>query len=42
MEWLENEWQTSQMCYYWHTVLSTDMEILIYIRSLRESNFELS
>ena len=36
---LENECQTSQMCYYWHMLLS--MEILIYIRSLRETNFEL-
>ena len=38
-EWLKKE--VSQMCQYWYLILCLEIAILLYIRSLRESNFLL-
>ena len=31
----------SGMCYYWYLIVMLEMDILLYIRSLRESNYKL-
>ena len=41
MEWLEERKIRSAMCYYWNLIFMLEMDILLYIRSLRESNFKL-
>ena len=41
IEWLKESIHHSKMCYYWHLILSLEFDILLYVRSLRESNFLL-
>ena len=41
IEWLEGESKTSSMSNYWKMILTLELEILLYVRSLRESNFQL-
>ena len=40
IEWLEEESKTSSMCNYWKMILGLQLKILLYVRSLRESNFQ--
>ena len=40
IEWLKESIHHSKMC-YWHLILSLEFDILLYVRSLRESNFLL-
>ena len=39
--WLENKSKESQMCFFWKLVLEVQINILIFIRSIREGNFSL-
>ena len=39
IEWLESKAKISQMCNYWHLIMKSQIEILLFIRSIRESNF---
>ena len=41
IKWLEEVSKTSPMCNYWKMILGFQLEILLYVRSLRESNFKL-
>ena len=40
-EWLAQESETSTMTLYWKNILEMQIHILVFIRALRESNFEL-
>ena len=40
-EWLAQKSETSTMTLYWKSILEMQIHILIFIRALRESNFEL-
>lgn len=40
-DWCENRKEQSPQFRYWHLVLSMEMVIFIFIRSLREANFSL-
>ena len=40
-EWLEEVSKTSSMFIYWKMVLALQLEILLYVRYLRKSNFQL-
>ena len=40
-DWLENRSKESVMSFYWKTILDLELHILIFIRSIRESNFAL-
>jgi hypothetical protein len=33
--------KTSQMCFYWKEILKLQLDILLFVRSIRESNFYL-
>ena len=39
LQWLEEKSKTSGMCYFWRMVINLQIEILIFVRSLREGNF---
>ena len=39
LKWLEEKSKTSGMCYFWRMVINLQIEILIFVRSLREGNF---
>ena len=41
IEWLKEQKSSNQMCFYWDIILNLQIEILIFIRSIRESNFKL-
>ena len=41
IKWLEEVSKTSPMCNYWKMILGLQLEILLYVRSPRESNFKL-
>ena len=41
LEWLETKIDSSQMCNYWYLILTFQSGILLYIRAIRESNFQL-
>ena len=38
-EWLEEVSKASPLCNYWKMILGLQLEILLYVRSLRQSNF---
>ena len=40
-EWLELRKNQNDMCYYWYLIFTLQLDILLYIRSLRESNYKL-
>ena len=40
-EWLQERKNDNGMCYYWYLIVMLEMDILLYIRSLRESNYKL-
>ena len=37
-EWLELRKKQNDVCYYWYLIFTFQLDILLYIRSLRESN----
>ena len=39
LQWLEEKSKTSGMCYFWRMVINLQIEILIFVPSLREGNF---
>lgn len=41
LEWLDEEAKTSQMCFYWRMILNYELLVLLYVRSIRQGNFEL-
>ena len=41
MLWLEQSKKNNQMCYYWGLILNLEIDILLFIRAIRESNFHL-
>ena len=38
LEWLEQLKNQNETCYYWYLILALQIDILLYVRSLRESN----
>ena len=42
LDWLEERSKSSEMCFYWKMVLQLQMEILVFIRSVREARFILN
>ena len=40
-EWLQERKNDNGMSYYWYLIVMLEMDILLYIRSLRESNYKL-
>ena len=40
-EWLELRKNQNDMCYYWYLIFTLQLDIFLYIRSLRESNYKL-
>ena len=40
-EWLKEKKESSQMCLYWYLIICLEIDILLYVRSLRVSNFLL-
>ena len=41
MDWLRSRSETSEMCRYWHIILQMMLNLLIFVRSIREGNFLL-
>ena len=41
MEWLNDKAEESEMCRYWQLVMEMQMNILIFVRSIREGNFKV-
>ena len=41
IQWLNNKSSSSGMCYYWSLVIDLQIEILAFVRSIREGNFHL-
>ena len=41
IEWLEEVSKTTPMCSYWKMIIGLELEILLCVRSLRESSFQL-
>ena len=40
-QWLQEKSSSNDMCYYWSLVMSLQMEILTFVRSIREGDFAL-
>ena len=41
LDWLDEAAKHSQMCFYWKMIRKFEILLLIYMRSIREGNFEL-
>ena len=41
LEWLDIRSSTSQMCFFWKMVMNFEINVLIFVRSIREGNFEV-
>ena len=41
LEWLKLQCASSEMCNYWYLIIKLQINILLFIRSIRESNFPL-
>ena len=41
LEWLEQSKNQNEMCSYWYLIVTLQRDILLYVRSLRESNYKL-
>ena len=39
LAWLKATASESDMCYYWYIVMNMEIHILIFVRSIREGNF---
>ena len=40
-EWLSEQANTSQSCFYWKLIIEYQVHLLVFVRSIREGNFEL-
>ena len=40
-KWLDERCEVSQMAYYWRLILNFQIQVLIFVRSIREGNFPL-
>ena len=40
-EWLSQQGKTSQSCFYWKLVMEYQSHLLVFVRSIREGNFQL-
>ena len=40
-EWLDQVSKSSEMCYYWRLIMNFQLQILIFVRALREGDFKL-
>ena len=41
MEWLKEKANENPMCLYWKMIMCLQIDILLFLRSIRESNFRL-
>ena len=41
LQWLEERCKVSEMCYYWKMIFDFQITILLFVRSIREGNFQL-
>ena len=41
MDWLAEEAKSSLMCFYWKLILCLKLDILVFLRFIREKNFHL-
>ena len=41
IEWLQERKKPSQMCFYWDMIVKLQIDILLYIKTIRQSNFDL-
>ena len=41
IQWLDHMSTTSEMCFYWRIILNFQIHVLLFVRSIREGNFEL-
>ena len=41
LQWLEERSTVSQMCFYWKLILNFQINILVFVRAIREGNFKL-
>ena len=41
LQWLKNQREESKMCHYWHIIIDLMLNLLIFVRSVREGNFSL-
>ena len=41
LQWLDERAHTSEMCLYWKLIINLQLEILMFVRSLREGSFNL-
>ena len=40
-EWLSDQAKVSELCFYWKKILDFQMKFDVFIRSIRERNFDL-
>ena len=41
LQWLKKEIEESEMCHYWYIIIDLMLNLLIFVRSVREGNFNL-
>ena len=41
LQWLKNQSEESKMCHYWYIIIDLMLNLLIFVRSIRERNFSL-
>ena len=41
LQWLDEQSKASQMCYYWKLILNFQLQILLFVRAVRQGNFKL-
>ena len=41
LQWLKNQSDESEMCHYWYVIIDLMLNVLIFVRSIREGNFSL-
>ena len=41
LQWLKNQSEESEMCHYWYIIIDLMLNLLIFVRSVREGNFNL-
>ena len=39
LQWLKNQREESEMCHYWYVIIDLMLNLLIFVRSIREENF---
>ena len=41
LQWLKNQSEESKMCHYWYIIIDLMLNLLIFVRSIREGNFSM-